>query len=430
MIGPDDTSVAIDYLAALTTDGALGMFWYVIAFEVPRYMLSLVAFLMSHRAAAPAASRAWASQELNGRRRISVVVAGHNEENSIEACVRSLRAQSLPDLELVIVSDGSSDRMMAVASDLVRRGLADKAFATDVRCGKSAGVNLACRFATGDIIVNVDCDCSYDRYAIERIVEPFSDPAVGAVCGDIAPRNGSASIITAFQTIEYLNTISLGKRVEQMFNLVVCISGAFGAFRREALQAVGGVDVGGGEDLDLTMRLRRAGWQMRFAPEAICYTDVPTTSWALIRQRMRWERDAIRVRFRKHRGTISPFAPTFRPVEAIHQIDFGFFHVVLTVAFPIYLAFLYVVLAESAVQLLIAVELGLMTLDAIVFLCALVTTGRWELARYLLYVPGYSLFNGFLMRTVRLFAYIQEWIFDASRRDSYVPPRVSARRLW
>jgi len=59
---------------------------------------------------------------------------------------------------------------------------------------------------------------------------------------------------------------------------------SFSAFRKTALESVLGLDAGGGEDLDLTLRLRKAGWGVWFSPESICYTDVPDTFAAFIRQ--------------------------------------------------------------------------------------------------------------------------------------------------
>jgi cellulose synthase/poly-beta-1,6-N-acetylglucosamine synthase-like glycosyltransferase len=312
----------------------------------------------------------------------------------------------------------------------VRRGLADKAFSTDARCGKSSGLNLGIRYASGDIIVNVDCDCSYDRYAIQRILETFAEPAVGGACGDIIPRNGQASFIASLQVIEYLMSISLGKRVAAMFDQVVCASGAFSAWRVSSLTSVGALDPGGGEDLDLTMRLRTMGWKIRFASEAICYTDVPATDWNFIRQRLRWERDAVRVRFRKHRRLFIPTSRHFPGREVLHQVDFFFFNVLLTVIFPFYLLVLFVQMGTAVFFILVAAQIGLMLLDAIVFLTAIVTTRRWHLLSYLAFIPAYTLYSTLSMRNVRLFAYMQEWFFDSSRQDTYVPRTVLKARKW
>jgi len=425
--GQDLTS-AYDVLMEQGTIGFVMMFWYVLIFEIPRYGLSILAY-------AAGRSRKWGRLRNHARpipqhSKISVLVVGHNEESAITRCVRSLRAQSLRTFEIILISDGSSDRMSKVAAALVARGLADKAFSTDLRCGKSAGVNLAVRLASGDILVNVDCDCSYDRFAIENIVAPFADPRVGAVSGDILPRNGGRTLTSSFQVIEYLVTISLGKRIAEMFGLVVCASGAFGAFRRSALASVGGLDVGGGEDLDVTVRLRAKGWKIAFAPSALCYTDVPETAWNLLRQRLRWERDAVRLRYRKHRRLSDPLSPGFNLVEATHQVDFLFFHVILAAAFPLYLLHLYMQMGEAALYFLLAVQLGLMCLDAAIFVAAMEATNRWVYAPYLLLIPGYSAFYGVFMRLVRLVAYVQEWCFDASRTDNYVPQRVRFSRRW
>lgn len=433
MLG-SDLANGYDFIVGHGSAELIALFWYVVLFEVPRYGLSFLAIaVLPLGGAFPhgflSAKRATARFDRSGQL-ISVVVVGHSEAHSLERCVRSLWAQSLAEFEIVVVSDGSRDKMTQVARRLVRMGLVDRALATDLRCGKAAGMNLAIGAAKGDIIINVDCDCSYDRFALESILAPFSEPEVGAVSGDILPRNGNRSLLAAFQTIEYLVGISLGKRAAGMLNQVVCVSGAFGAFRRSALDSVGGMDPGGGEDLDLTMRLRARGWKIRFEPGALCYTDVPATSWALVRQRLRWERDSIRVRFRKHKRLMWLFSPHFRLSEAYHQIDFLIFHVGFGFLFPLYLAFLSVQFGSSAFVVLFGVQLIALLLDVGVFALALIVTGRWHYLRYIVFLPGYGLYTGLFMRAVRLWAYAEEWSFDASRRDSYVPSRVSYARHW
>ena len=246
---------ALDYLRAQSFDSLLALFWFVVVFEVPRY---LIPFTMA--ALLPRSRRA--QRDYAGR--VSVVVAGHSEADKIDACISALREQSRPPDEIVVVSDGSTDEMAARISAMQRAGKIDAAHATGLRAGKSAGLNMGARHCSGQIIVNVDCDCSFDRHAIRNLLRPFADPGVGAVCGDIRPRNGRASLIAAFQAIEYLITISLGKQAADRLDQVTCVSGAFGAFRRTAFEQAGGLDAGGGEDLDLTLALRARGWDIRF----------------------------------------------------------------------------------------------------------------------------------------------------------------------
>ncbi len=253
------------FLLSQTTLSIMSVFWYTLIFEFPRYILPFLVAGMVMRspdAEALIEEDGTASEHPS----VSVILVGHNEEDALEACVRSLHEQSIQNFEIVIVSDGSTDRMVEVAQSLVKQGLATKVLSTSLRGGKSSGINLACAYASGDIIINVDCDCSFDRYAFEYLLRPFSDPAVGAVCGDIAPRNSDASVISQFQEIEYLQSIAVGKRIASAVNQVVCASGAFSAFRRKALDDIRGFDVGGGEDLDTTIRLRLKGWRIEYAP--------------------------------------------------------------------------------------------------------------------------------------------------------------------
>lgn len=66
---------------------------------------------------------------------------------------------------------------------------------TQLRAGKAAAINLAVKSATGDILVNVDCDCTLDRFAFETIRKPFSNPRIGAVAGNIVVRNPRVSFV-------------------------------------------------------------------------------------------------------------------------------------------------------------------------------------------------------------------------------------------
>jgi len=423
-----DIEFGLSFLYSQTLSSVVVIFWYTLVFDLPRYALPFAAVALSQRR--QAAQSDPITQAHRKPFKVSVVLIGHNEADSIRACVRSLREQSFSDFEIVIVSDGSTDRMSKVACEIVGSGDATCVLSTDVRGGKSSGVNLACEIAKGDIIINVDCDCSFDRFAIEALMRAFDDPRVGAACGDIAPRNADATLMTQIQEIEYLQSISVGKRFSGSMDQVTCCSGAFGAFRREALAQVGGLDVGGGEDLDVTIRMRQAGWRIAFVPDALCYTDVPESVYAYIRQRLRWERDAFWLRFRKHRRLLNPFGTKFRPAEAFHQWDFALFSVASTVAFPIYLLWLATHFGPEAIPILISLQLALLLLDAGMLALANRITRRAAFGRNLPFLPAYSLFMSYVMRFVRLTAYVDEWFVSGSHRDNYVPAKVRLLRPW
>lgn len=410
---------AYDYIQAQGFDTVLALFWFVVIFEIPRYFLlfGLTVVLPQRK---PSAQR--------HAFRVSAVVVGHSEEHKVEACVRALREQSCPPDEIVVLSDGSTDAMALRVRALSRRGLIDAAHATDLRSGKAAGLNLGARVSHGDIIVFVDCDCTFDRHALRNIVRHFADPGVGAVAGSVVVRNPTESLLTAFQAIEYLVTISLGKQAMDRLGLVSCISGAFGAYRRTAYDAIGGYDAEGGEDLDITLSLRSAGWSVRFAEDAVCYTDVPRTRAALVRQRGRWERDAIRLRYRKHAHLMNPFSPRFSFGEWLHEMEFLVFNVLAAVALPFYVVWLVVTFGAFGLSILLGAQLVLIVMDVLTFLMAAAITPRVEARQLVLYAPGFSLYYGFFMRWIRLLAYAQEWIFRSSRHDEFVPAKVQKAR--
>src|SRR6202023_3525246 len=74
-----------------------------------------------------------------------------------------------------------------------------------------------------------------------------------------------------------------------------------GLFKGEILRRVGGFDTGLGDDTDMTMKLRKQRWKLDMSIDAIVWTIVPETRQHLWRQRMRWERNMVKIRLSKHR---------------------------------------------------------------------------------------------------------------------------------
>jgi cellulose synthase/poly-beta-1,6-N-acetylglucosamine synthase-like glycosyltransferase len=412
------------YITSQSPAGFFALFWFTILFDVPRYTFSFLAAAFC----GPKPKVTVADDSEIGK--VSVILAGHNEADSIERCVRSLHEQSRPPDEIIVVSDGSTDGMPEKLNALQSAGVVDQVHCTQLRGGKSAAVNLGERWAKGDVVVVGDCDSTYHRHALKRVLAPLADPAVGAVSGNIFVRNADYSLITKFQAIEYLISISLGKQSAALTDQVTCVSGAFGAFRRTAMESVNGIDVGGGEDFDLTLKLRKAGWRVKFEANAICYTDAPQTFAALVRQRFRWERDTVRVRYRKHADLMNPFSRNFELTEFFHEVEFLVFHIVSAALLPIYVVWLFLTYGDLAAIILASVQAGLFIFDLSSFLLAAYATPQARALPLLPYVFGYSLFNGIVMRNIRLAAYLQEWIFNASADDEYLPAKVRLTRRW
>jgi cellulose synthase/poly-beta-1,6-N-acetylglucosamine synthase-like glycosyltransferase len=405
-------------LFQLDWSAALALFWYLVILDFPRYTLSFFATLASETVRRPRAPL------LAFRPSTTVIVAGHNERACLRRCVRSLREQAYPRLEIIVVDDGSTDGMADEMRTLREEGMIDLALRGRTRSGKSSACNLGLSHARGDVVVVIDADSTFDRDAVARVVAPLADEEVGAVAGNIGVRNAGRGLLCALQGIEYLIAISLGKRVLDTLGIVTCASGAFSAFRRDALQRLGGFDVGPGEDLDMTLRLRQAGWRVRFADDAWCLTDVPESFRRYVRQRLRWERDSLRLRMRRHRNTLDPRPLGFVPMEVLQQLEFVVVNLVVTIVFPFYIVYLFYTYGIAALTVLSLVAFSYVVLDVIAVMCALFVADRPALRPSIGAVLVYGIFNGFIVRSIRLVAYIQEWVFERSRQDDYVPIKV------
>ena len=414
-------------LESLSLWAFIAMFAFVLFTDAPRYFLGIqttaAAFMLrDHRPYG----------QLPPLPPVSILLAGHNEEDAIEKCVRSLRKQTFNNFEIVCLDDGSSDKTFPIMRRLQGEGLVQSIGRLQLRGGKAAALNLAARMAHGDIFIVTDCDCSFEPNAIEELLRPLAeDASIGACSGNILVRNWRRSVTTAIQAIEYIVAISTGRTFSGTLDQISCVSGAFGAFRRSAWLALGGMDAGGGEDFDFTIRLRLAGHKVVFARHSICYTDVPDTPFTLLRQRTRWERDAYWIRLRKHRRLFNPNSHSFHWREALHQWDFLLFTALPALVFPFYIAWLFASFSMAeAFTLLAAVFFVLLMFDFATFLAATLVMGCTQYLRLLPFVPVYSLFQSYIMKVHRLYAYATEAVFSWSLRDNYVPKKVLDLQVW
>jgi len=399
-------------------------FWILLYFEIPRFVLGgmiAVWFVMANRRD----EEARRYFERPGQR-ISVVVPGHNDGRLVEKTVVSIREQTWAEIEIIVVNDGSTDNTDSVCRRLERQGLIDIYIANEVRGGKASAVNAALQAATGELFVVTDADTTFDRDAFAIAASYFADPDVGAVAGNLRVRNIDDSLATRIQHINYTFSIQLNRIVRDMMGFFFVASGAFGVYRREAVLSLGGWDFGPGEDSDIATRLKLAGWRLRFAPLSTCRTHVPDTMVRLARQRLRWNRSMVRNRFRKARGpALNPFHRNFDIWLAISFFDIYFQNLIIPFAFLTYLGVLFGTYGEAAPIIFMMVLAAYLVLGFIRYLIALsVSVEPVSDARYLIYLPLYTVTNLFFLRMIRAYAVANELIFRGSYTDSYVPKKV------
>ena len=232
--------------------------------------------------------------------RVAVLVPAHNEERGVGAAIASLRASDLPDLEIVVVDDGSTDgtaeAARAAGADDPRVLVLEQA-----NGGKAAAIRRAFDRTTTPIIVVVDADSIVEPGTLRRLVAPFADPRIGAVAGNVKVGN-RRGLLGPLQHLEYVMGINLDRRFYDRLNAITVVPGALGAFRRAAITAAGGfADETLAEDADLTLAIAGLGYRIVHAPDACVWTEAPGDWASLYRQRFRWAYGMLQVLW-KHRG--------------------------------------------------------------------------------------------------------------------------------
>ena len=407
-------------------------FFPALVIDMPRYILSDIAVLIREWFFLPDYESTDFAKRLRGPNPpfLSVLMPGLNEGETVGKTIASFLESGYPNMEIIVVSDGSTDDMNEICRNYERQGKI-RFFVHRERCGKSAAANFALKMARGEFVLHADADTTFDRDAIYRILLPFADPHVGAVSGNLRVRNWSHNLITRFQALEYLFSIGVGRRFSSMLNILAIISGAFGAFRRQVLVDVGGWDTGPGEDADVTIKFRKAGYKIAFAADAICQTNVPTTWKRYWKQRLRWNRSLIRYRWRKHRNIYTDWKQ-FDRGSLVGMADSFFFQGLMPLLrVPYFLVVASFWFKQS--NIIIAGTFYFYTLSNIIqYIIILILSERPRQDLKLWWaVPLMTFFR--LYETMdRIYACLDELFFETSFTDPYVPPRVQKKldRVW
>jgi cellulose synthase/poly-beta-1,6-N-acetylglucosamine synthase-like glycosyltransferase len=420
-----------DFVTGLSAAQLISYFWPFFLFDLTRYVLFdiLILTLYLPRRKRNKQRRAEARRLLfHEKPLVSVIAPGKNEGKHIPNLADSLTRQTYKNLEIVIVDDGSDDDTEIICRRLLKAGKIDQYVRNEVRGGKASAANTALYYSTGKYVIHLDADSELRYDSIETILLPFYlDAKIAAIGGDIRVANLDSTMATRTQAIEYFKGISTGRTVSSMLGILRIIAGAYGAFRRDVLDRLGGWDVGPGLDGDITMKIRKLGLKVVHEPHAVCYTNVPTSFRKLARQRFRWDRSMVRFRARKHIDVLLPTS-NFMLSNFIATIENLFYNIFLNLKWWFYVAqviFFYGALLQN----IIVVNYLLYTLANLVeFLVAVALlrkTLRKQDLMLMLYLPLMPLYTGLYLRIVRTYAYLMEFIHKASYSDRWNPWKVS-----
>lgn len=422
-----------DFYSYITSVGywkLIRIFWFYLLFEFFRYIFIEAIAITLWKIKKRLNRRKWDHARfrfLNENPKISIIVPGKNEGKHIYKLAISLKEQSYKNFEIIIVDDGSDDLTPEICKSLQKNGFINLFLRNDVRGGKASAANLALRFATGKYIVHLDADCSYDNDAIEKIIIPFYyDSAIGAIGGNVMVRNYDENLITTLQAIEYLDAISIGRIVSSELGIYRVISGAFGAFRRDVMDRLGGWDIGPGLDGDITVKIRKLGYKIHFEPTAVCLTNAPNTPRKLIKQRLRWDKSLVRFRLRKHRDVFFP-TRSFNMSNFVSFTENITYNLILNVTWFIYILDM-VISYPSELKYIVIMNFILYTANnyfKFIFFAPFRERKQASMSYFLIYLPLMVFYFGYFLRIVRSIAYVQELLFKASYNDPWNPQKSS-----
>lgn len=269
---------------------------------------------------------------------VSIIVPAYNEEVGIVNSVQSLLSLGYPQVEILVINDGSNDTteqqmidhfQMVPITKVIRQQLETEpilaifestihpniTLITKENGGKADALNTGINASKYPYFCSIDGDSMLDNQSLLKVMRPIieSNGDVIAAGGSVRIANGfdiqlgtvtkaslSKKPIVVMQTIEYLRAFLMGRVALSRFNLALIISGAFSVFSKEWVIRAGGYSRKTlGEDMELIVRLHRlirkekVKKKVIFVAEPACWTEAPENYKDLRKQRRRWHQGLL-----------------------------------------------------------------------------------------------------------------------------------------
>ncbi|NYF51870.1 polysaccharide deacetylase family protein [Tunturiibacter gelidoferens] len=238
--------------------------------------------------------------------RVAVLIPAYNEEKVIVRTIRSVMMSTYKNIRIIVIDDGSKDNTFDVAREAYPADIASGRLTvmSKPNGGKADALNYALERLDEEIYVGIDADGVIAHDAIARLVPHFANPKIGAVAGNAKVGN-RVNLWTRWQALEYITSQNFERRALDLFDVVMVVPGAIGAWRTAPVRAGGGYHSNTvAEDADLTMNLLEQGYCVIYEDQALAFTEAPVNADGLIRQRFRWSFGILQAIY-KHKGAIS-----------------------------------------------------------------------------------------------------------------------------
>jgi cellulose synthase/poly-beta-1,6-N-acetylglucosamine synthase-like glycosyltransferase len=310
---------------------------------------------------------------------VSIIVPAYNEALVIKNTINSLIASTYENYEIIVVDDGSVDGTSEIVKENFSANERVKLFSAAAG-GKAAALNFGLRFAKGDIVIALDADTLFAPQTVGALAHRFSDPRMGAVAGNAKVGN-RINIVTRWQALEYITSQNMDRRAFASLNCITVVPGAVGAWRRELIEQAGGFQSDTlAEDQDLTLTIRRMGYNIGYEEDAIAWTEAPDRLSTLARQRFRWAFGTLQC-MRKHIDAL--FRPRYGALGFVALPNVWIFQILFPLISPVMdLMLLYTLLVAGLDRLQHPQEYSATPLRQVLFYYALFLAIDWVAASF------------------------------------------------
>lgn len=230
---------------------------------------------------------------------LSVLLPCYNEGENVRETLGWLLQQNYPHYEIIAINDGSRDNTGSILDELAGTHPRLRVVHLAANQGKAMALRMGALLSPHEYFVCIDGDAILEPDACTWMMWHFlSDPRVAAVTGNPRIRNRS-TLLGKIQVGEFSCIVGMIKRAQRVYGKLFSVSGVIAAFRKSALHRVGywSPDMIT-EDVDITWKLQRDGWAVRFEPNAKCWILMPETLKGLWKQRLRWAQGGAEVALR------------------------------------------------------------------------------------------------------------------------------------
>lgn len=264
---------------------ALNFVFYYPLFMSFLWMLGALIFYWKERQEPPYQQPA----DLDVYPMVAVLIPCFNEGENADETITHALSLDYPNFEVIAINDGSSDNTAEVLDRLAAQHEKLRVVHLAQNQGKAVALQAGSLLTQAEFLIGIDGDALLDPHAAKWMIRHFlADRTVAAVTGNPRIRTRS-TLLGRIQVGEFSSIVGMIKRAQRSFGRLFTVSGVITAFRKSAVHEVGYWSPNMlTEDIDITWKLQRAGWDIRFEPNALVWILMPETLKGLWKQRLRW----------------------------------------------------------------------------------------------------------------------------------------------